>query len=83
VMFCFMYPEGKLVFLEAHEQFSITPDQALVDELETLLGEDAVWLKVDTEKLTAASVPPRRQWERKTNAPQKAVSWDSSRPEKV
>jgi len=83
VMFCFMYPEGKLVFLEAHEQFSITPDQALVDELETLLGEDAVWLKVDTEKLTAASVTPRRPWERKTNAPQKAVSWDSSRPEKV
>ena len=83
VMFCFMYPEGKLVFLEAHEHFSVTPEQALVDELEAILGEDAVWLKVDTEKLTAASTPPRRQWERKTSAPQKAVSWDSSRPEKA
>ena len=83
VMFCFIYPEGKLVFLEAHEHYSVTPEQGLVDELEAILGEEAVWLKVDAEKLTAASVVPRRQWERKTNAPQKAVSWDSSRPEKA
>ncbi len=82
VMFCFIYPDGKLVFLEAHEHFGVTPSQELVDELEAMLGEDTIYLKVDAEKLTAASVVPRRQWERKATTSQ-AVNWDSNRPEKT
>ncbi|MCG3150248.1 MAG: DNA polymerase III subunit alpha [Verrucomicrobiae bacterium] len=89
VMFCFMYPEGKLLFLEAHEQFAVTPTSELIAALEDLLGEEAVWLKVDTEKLTAKPPSSRPNWGgggdsfRKPNAPQKAIVWDSNRPEKA
>ena len=55
VMFCFMYGDGKLVFMEAHNSFSVTPSEALVQGIEAVLGEDTVWLKVDTEKLNGAA----------------------------
>ena len=65
-MFCFMYPEGKLVFLEAHEHFSVTPTQQFVRDVEAILGEDSVWLKVDTEKLAATNEIRRgRPWEQR------------------
>jgi DNA polymerase-3 subunit alpha len=54
VVFCFMYPDGKLVFLAAHEQFAVSPTQDFIREIEQILGGDTVWLKVDTEKLAAA-----------------------------
>jgi DNA polymerase-3 subunit alpha len=53
VLFCFIYPDGKLVFLEAHEHFSVAPTQQFVHDVEAILGEDSVWLKVDAEKLAA------------------------------
>jgi DNA polymerase-3 subunit alpha len=53
VFFCFVYPDGKLVFLEAHGNFSVAPTEQFVQEVESILGEDAVWLKVDTEKLAS------------------------------
>ena len=83
VMFCFIYPDGKLVFLEAHDHYSVTPSQEFVDELETTLGEDTIYLKADAEKLAAASVVQRRQWERKPTSSPQAVNWDSNRPEKA
>ena len=55
VLFCFIYPDGKLVFLEAHEHFSVSPTQQFVRDVEAILGEDSVWLKVDTEKLAATN----------------------------
>jgi DNA polymerase-3 subunit alpha len=55
VFFCFMYPDGKLVFMETHDRFAVTPSDALVQELENILGEDTVWLKVDTDKLDCAT----------------------------
>lgn len=61
VLFCFMYPDGKLVFLEAHEHFSVAPTQKFVREVEEILGEDTVWLKVDTEKMSAAMREARRE----------------------
>jgi DNA polymerase-3 subunit alpha len=84
VLFCFIYPDGRLVFMETHEEFSVTPTEELVGQLESLLGEEVVWLKADTEKLAAvaANAAPRRQWERKPGTPQKAIQWDSNRPEK-
>jgi hypothetical protein len=45
VLFCFIFPDGKLVFLELHERFFVTPSSELIDALEDLIGEDAVWLK--------------------------------------
>ncbi|MGD0016972.1 MAG: DNA polymerase III subunit alpha [Verrucomicrobiia bacterium] len=55
VFFCFMYPDGKLVFMETHDHFAVAPSDALVRGLENILGEDTVWLKVDTEKLDCAA----------------------------
>jgi len=89
VMFCFIFPDGKLVFLEAHERFSVVPSSELVVALEDLIGEDSVWLKVDAEKLAAQTASPRKTWggggdsQRKSSAPQKAIVWDSNRPEKA
>ena len=66
VMFCYMYPEGKLVFLEAHEHFSVAPTQQFVRDVEGILGEESVWLKVDTEKLAATNEVRRgRPWEQR------------------
>ena len=74
VLFCFIYPDGKLVFLEAHEHFSVSPTQQFVRDIEAILGEDSVWLKVDTEKLAAINEPRRgRSWEQR-GAPAAAAS---------
>jgi DNA polymerase-3 subunit alpha len=62
VMFCFIYPDGKLVFLEANEHFSVEPTETLVQQLESILGEDTIWLKVDTEKMTAKNGTRRERW---------------------
>ncbi len=53
VFLCFMYPDGQMVFLETHEQFAVTPTDDLVQQLEAILGENTVWLKVDAGKLNA------------------------------
>jgi DNA polymerase-3 subunit alpha len=66
VLFCFMYPNGKLVFLEASGQLSVIPTSKFVEDIEAIAGEDTVWLKVDTERLTAATnTTTRRPWERR------------------
>ncbi len=61
VLFCFIYPDGKLVFMETHEHFCVAPTDELARELEAILGEDSVWLKVDAEKLAAKN--GSRRWE--------------------
>jgi DNA polymerase III subunit alpha len=74
VLFCFMYPDGKLVFLEAHEHFAVAPTQQFVVDVEAILGEDSVWLKVDAEKLAAKNEGRRsRPWEQR-GAPVAAAS---------
>jgi hypothetical protein len=66
VLFCFIYPDGKLVFVETHQHFSVTPSDKLVNDLEALLGEAVVWLKVDTAKLTTATnARAPRPWEKR------------------
>jgi DNA polymerase-3 subunit alpha len=66
VLFCFMYPDGRCVFVEAHQHFAVTPSEKLVHDLEALLGEDVVWLKVDTAKLTTATnARAPRPWEKR------------------
>jgi DNA polymerase-3 subunit alpha len=68
VFFCFIYPDGKAVFLETHEKFSVTPSEELVRQLEAVLGGDTVRLKVDTEKMAASARPPRNgDWPRRRN----------------
>jgi DNA polymerase-3 subunit alpha len=62
VLFCFMFPDGKLVFLEAHEHFAVSPTQQFVADVEAILGEDSVWLKVDAEKMAAKNGSRRERW---------------------
>jgi DNA polymerase-3 subunit alpha len=65
VFFAFTFANGRTVFVEAHDHFAVTPRQELIDEIEQLIGEDTVWLKVDAEKLAAASNARREQrWQR-------------------
>ncbi len=85
VFFCFMFDDGRYVFVETHEHFAVTPTEAFVTAVEKILGEDTVWLKVDTDKLTAVThTQQRRTWEKKTKpaTSPKAIIWDSNRPAK-
>jgi DNA polymerase-3 subunit alpha len=74
VLFCFIYPDGKLVFLEAHEHFSVSPTQQFVRDIEAILGEDSVWLKVDAEKLAATNEPRRGRSRERRGATAAAAS---------
>lgn len=66
VLFCFIYPDGKFVFVETHQHFSVNPSDKLVHDLEAFLGEDVVWLKVDAAKLTTATnARAPRPWEKR------------------
>ena len=51
VFFCFMYPDGRMVFIETSDQFFVTPNTGFIHEIEAVLGEQSVWLKVDAEKM--------------------------------
>ena len=64
IFFCFVYPDGRLVFLEAHEHYAITPTEAFIHDVEAILGEDTVWVKVDNEKLKAV-INNGNRWERR------------------
>jgi DNA polymerase-3 subunit alpha len=59
---CFRQPAGELVFMEAHERFSITPSLQFQQGIDEMFGEDTYYAKVDS------SLPERtlRRWERKT-----------------
>lgn len=67
VLCCFMYPDGRLVYLETGPGFSVTPSPSLITQIEQLLGRDTVYLKVDTEKLNAPVTTPRRRFGPPTN----------------
>ena len=58
---CFARPTGELVYIEAHERFSIKPSRELQQAADDLLGAETYYAKVDT------SLPERapRRWERK------------------
>jgi hypothetical protein len=62
VIMCFIYPDGRLVFLEADDHFAVTPSAGLITEIESLLGEETVYLKVDTEKLLTPPVSPKQRF---------------------
>jgi DNA polymerase-3 subunit alpha len=47
VLFCFMTAGGEQVFMDTHDHFNVRPDKQLIHELEELLGEGAVYLRVD------------------------------------
>jgi DNA polymerase-3 subunit alpha len=80
VLFCFRRDDGQLVFMETDEHFAVTPSEQFVAEMEELLGEETVYLKVDGEKLNHVSAP-HRSWERKPAgssgrpAPSPTASW--------
>jgi DNA polymerase-3 subunit alpha len=58
---CLEMPGGQWVFLEAHQNFSVTPSAALQKQIEERFGEGTYHAKVDTR-------PPERsprRWERR------------------
>jgi DNA polymerase-3 subunit alpha len=58
---CFMRPTGGAIFVDTNERYSVTPSLALEQAVNSLLGEDTYYAKVDT------SLPERqrRAWEKK------------------
>jgi DNA polymerase-3 subunit alpha len=84
VIFCFMYANGHLVFLETGEPFWINPNEEFTQAVEAIAGEDTVWLKVDADKLnTTTNSTTRPSWggDRKPKSSYKPMQWDSNRPE--
>jgi DNA polymerase-3 subunit alpha len=59
---CFVQPGGEVVFMEAHEQFSVAPSRELQQAADDRFGEETYYAKVET------SLPERtpRRWERRT-----------------
>jgi hypothetical protein len=55
-----MHPGGEIVFIEAHERFSVAPSMDFQRAVDERFGEDTYYVKVDT------SLPERQQrrWER-------------------
>jgi DNA polymerase-3 subunit alpha len=60
---CVRRPGGELVFIEAHDKFSVTPTQQLQQSVDDLFGEETYYARVDT------TLPERqkRSWERKAD----------------
>jgi len=57
---CFMRPAGEVVFVEAHEKFSVAPSLELQQAANARFGEETYYAKID------AALPERTQrpWER-------------------
>jgi DNA polymerase-3 subunit alpha len=60
---CLRKPGGELIFIETHENYSVTPTQQLQQAVDEVFGEDTYSAKVDT------SLPERqkRVWEKKSD----------------
>ena len=60
---CLKWPGGEVVFIEAHQNYSVKPSAALQQAVDEKFGEDTYFAKVD------ATLPQRtpRQWEKKFN----------------
>lgn len=58
---CLRRPGGELIFVETHENYSVTPTQQFQQAVDDLFGEDTYYAKVDS------TLPERqkRAWERK------------------
>jgi DNA polymerase-3 subunit alpha len=58
---CFVRPGGEVIFMEAHEKFSVAPSRTLQQAADDRFGEETYYVKVDT------SLPERtpRRWERR------------------
>ena len=60
---CLRKPGGELIFIETHENYSVTPTQQFQQAVDEVFGEDTYYAKVDT------SLPERqkRVWEKKSD----------------
>ncbi len=61
---CLRQPDGQWIVIEAHETCSVTPSLELQEAVDTLLGAETYFAKVET------SLPERapRRWERRDNS---------------
>jgi DNA polymerase III subunit alpha len=61
---CLMRPAGEIIFIETHERYSVAPSADLEKAVESQLGEDTYYAKVDT------TLPERqkRAWEKREPA---------------
>ena len=58
---CMIRPGGELVFIAAHERFSVLPSTKLQQSIDEMFGEETYYAKVDT----TPPERPRRKWEQR------------------
>jgi DNA polymerase-3 subunit alpha len=58
---CFRYPTGEVIFVETHENYSVTPTRALQEAADEIFGEETYYAKVDN------TLPERQRpkWEKR------------------
>jgi DNA polymerase-3 subunit alpha len=64
VILCVIQPDGKLVFIQVHDKFSVAPSLELQKEADALFGPETYYAKAD---LTLPE-RERRRWEKKTES---------------
>jgi hypothetical protein len=65
VHICLEYQSGEKVFLDTSSHYKVNGDESLIHELEHLLGEDTVYVKVNQ---TPCRKPKREpQWKKKSS----------------
>ncbi|MFN7141312.1 MAG: OB-fold nucleic acid binding domain-containing protein, partial [Limisphaerales bacterium] len=60
---CLKRPGGEMIYIEAHEKYSITPSYQLQQSIDSEFGSNTYYAKVDT----SLPEPQRRRWESKSN----------------
>jgi DNA polymerase-3 subunit alpha len=47
LMLCFRYPDGRVVFVQPHERFTVLPSRELHEAVDKKFGEETYYVKVD------------------------------------
>jgi DNA polymerase-3 subunit alpha len=62
LMLCFRYPDGRVVFVQPHDRFTVLPSRELHEAVDKKFGEETYYVKVDL------SLPEKQnRWGKKTD----------------
>ena len=67
-LLCLSYPSGKRVLIEADSNFAVLPNQAFIEELEAVIGPEAVRVSVSRRPYAGKGKPERRDFKRRAPA---------------
>ncbi len=67
VVLCVNLPAGEKIFIEADRSLKVTPDESLLSELRHLLGENGVYVAVNTQPCKKPRRNGRREFNRRAS----------------